>query len=51
MRETNWTARIIAFLIVVTVIGVLIGGYIAGNRPPPRQQHKEVVVPNDRLPG
>jgi hypothetical protein len=50
MRETNWTARIIAGLVVVVVFGVLIGGYIVSNQPP-KQQQIEQAVPNDRLPG
>lgn len=49
MRETNWTARIIAGVIVVVVLGILIGGYIASNREP-TQQHMQEAVPNDRLP-
>jgi hypothetical protein len=50
MRETNWTARIIAGVIVAVVFGVLIGGYLASTREP-AQQHMEEAVPNDRLPG
>ncbi|HEY7978147.1 MAG TPA: hypothetical protein VID67_08125 [Rhizomicrobium sp.] len=50
MRETNWTARIIAGVIVAIVFGVLIGGYVVSNRPPAKQ-HMEEAVPNDRLPG
>ena len=50
MRETNWTARIIAGVIVVIVFGVLIGGYVFSTREP-TQQHMEEAVPNDRLPG
>ncbi|HSN40679.1 MAG TPA: hypothetical protein VLT92_10840 [Burkholderiales bacterium] len=49
MRETNWTARIIAGVIVVVVFGVLIGGYVVSNREP-AQQHMQEAVPNDRLP-
>jgi hypothetical protein len=50
MRETNWTARIIAGVIVAIVFGVMIGGYVVSTREP-AQQHLQEAVPNDRLPG
>ncbi|HEY8950354.1 MAG TPA: hypothetical protein VIM56_15825 [Rhizomicrobium sp.] len=50
MRETNWTARIIAGVIVAVIFGVLIGGYVVSTREP-GQTHMEEAVPNDRLPG
>jgi hypothetical protein len=50
MRETNWTARIIAGAIVAIVVGVLVGGYVVSTREP-AQQHMQEAVPNDRLPG
>lgn len=50
MRETNWTARIVAGVIVLVIVGIFIGGYLASTREP-AQQHIEESVPNDRLPG
>lgn len=49
MPGSNWTVRIIVFLGVVIVFGVLVGSYYENNKPPPRQ-HITQMVPNDRLP-